>query len=138
MTVHAAPAMPIKMPKPDVIKLKMSIRFSCNIKLLISLFVPACDKAANGCKAQADKDIKEKIRYVEYASKCESAFFKKDKRKTRTGNIVSAGIHSQYGWQAAVREKMRGKKIGKDKDKESAYRSVEKCSGECHPVLLSL
>jgi hypothetical protein len=62
----------------------------------------------------------------------------KNKRETRARNIVSAGIHSQYGWQAAVREKMRGKKIGKDKAKESDQRSVEKSAGGCHPVLISL
>lgn len=75
---------------------------------------------------------------LEYASKCKTALLKKDEWKTCAGNIVGAGIHPQYGGQAAVREKMRGKKIGEDHDKESDQESFKKSSGMCHPIMQPL
>lgn len=77
---------------------------------------------------------------LEYASKCKTALLKKDEWKTCAGNIVDAGIHPQYGGQAAVREKMRSKKVGEDKDEEADQKSYRKVRESViwHNVLMNL
>ena len=94
-TLHIMPAIPLNIPKPVIIQLKLSIRVSCAIKLLIPLFVPAGNKPAEDGEIETDKNIKGKVGEIEYASICKTALLEENEWKARAGNIVSAGICSQ-------------------------------------------
>jgi len=47
------------------------------------------------------------------------SLFEEYEWEARACKIVNAGICLEYGWQATVKEKMRGKGVDDDKDKES-------------------
>ena len=50
---------------------------------------------------------------------CESALLKEDEWESETRDGVGAATQPKEGWQTAVREKMRGKDVYKEKDRES-------------------
>ena len=62
----------------------------------------------------------------------EPTLLKEYQREARARNIVRAEIKPQYGWQAAVREKMRSQNIDEENDEESDQKSFAKGAGGCH------
>jgi hypothetical protein len=54
-----------------------------------------------------------------------TALFKENEWETGPGDVVRAGSKPKEGWQATVREKMRGKQVEQDKCGESDQESFE-------------
>jgi hypothetical protein len=66
-----------------------------------------------------------------------TALFKENEWETGTGDVVGAGSKPKEGWQATVREKMRGKDIKQDEDRESDQESFEEGLARRHLNLMS-
>jgi hypothetical protein len=83
------------------------------------------DITAKDSHAQTGENIEEKVGKIKDVSVGKSALFKKYKGEANADNIVSAEGCTQYGWQAAVGEKMRCQDVGEDKDCESRQKSIQ-------------
>jgi len=95
------------------------------------------DSSADGGENNTNKNIKQQNGGIEDASIGKPALLEENQWKASSRNIVGAEICPEYGWQAAVREKMRGKDVDQDKDKESDQKSFEKSSRGCHIKIIS-
>jgi hypothetical protein len=68
----------------------------------------------------------------------EYTLFEENKREACARNVFGAGICFQQGWQATVREQMRGKGVDKDNDQESDQKPIKKGAGCCHIKMIFL
>jgi len=101
-------------------------------------FIPAHVEACHCGNANSNNQIKDEDGEVEITAVGETALFKEYERETGARDGVRAATKPKEGWQATVREKMRGKQIEQDKARESDQESFEKSFSRGHINLVSM
>ena len=101
------------------------MRTTGNLGIKNLLFIPAHIEACHCCDPEPNDQIKDEDGEVENTAVGEAALFKEHEWKPGTGDVVGAGSKPKEGWQATVREKMRGKQVEEDKCGESDQESFE-------------
>jgi len=90
--------------------------------LVIQMFF-ICVETEKCRKPNSNDQVKDKGDEIEVAVIGIAALFKENEWKAEAGDGVGAGGKPEQGWQATVREKMRGKEIGENEDRESDQKS---------------